>query len=101
MKPKLYAFKREELECYNSRNRIYFVVVNLDKACKYPANFVCILPKHRSSIVKQSTQFSKVFGNDSIKLARQLLTKAYKDEDDAEIRQEIKERLKVLRPERS
>jgi hypothetical protein len=101
MKPKLYTFKGEELERYNSRNRIYFVVVNLDKARKYPANFVCVLPKHRSSIAKQSTQFSRVFGKDSLRLARQLLTKAYEDEDDAEIRAEIQERLKILKPDKS
>ena len=101
MKPKLYAFKKEGLESYNSRNRIYFVVVNLDKTKKYPANFVCVLPKLRSSIVKPSTQFSRVFGNDSLRLARQLLAKAYKDADDAEIRTEIQERLKSLEVDKS
>lgn len=101
MKPKLYTFKREELESYNSRNRIYFVVVNLDKSRKYPANFVCVLPKLRSSIVRPSTQFSRVFGNDSLRLAKQLLKKAYKNEDDAEIRAEIRERLKSLELDKS
>ena len=101
MKPKLYAFKKEELESWNSKNRIYFVVVNSDTSRKYPANFVCVLPKLRSSIVRPSTQFSRVFGNDSLRLARQLLTKAYKDEDDAEIRAEIQERLKSLELDKS
>ena len=96
MKPKLYTFKRDELERYNSRNRIYFVVVNLDKAKKYPANFVCVLPKLKSSIVRPSSEFSRVFGKDSLRLAKQLLNKALKDEDDAEIRAEIQERLKFL-----
>ena len=105
MKPKLYAFKKEELErynsSYNSRKRIYFVVVNLDKSGKYPANFVCVLPKLRSSIIRSSTQFSRVFGNDSLRMARQLLTKAYKKADDAEIRAEIQERLKSLGSDKS
>jgi len=96
MKPKLYTFKKDDLERYNSRNRIYFVVVNLDKAKKYPANFVCVLPKLKSSIVRPSTEFSRVFGKDSLRLAKQLLNKALKDEDDAEIRAEIQERLKFL-----
>jgi hypothetical protein len=101
MKPKLYAFKREELKRYNSRNRICFVVVNSDKTEKYPANFVCVLPKHKSSIINSSTQFSREFGKENLGLARQLLTKAYKDEDDAEIRAEIQERLKILKPHKS
>jgi len=100
MKPKLYTFKRDELEHCDSRNRIYFVIVNIEKAKKYPANFVCVLPKAKSSIVKPSTEFSRVFGEDSLRLAKQLLNKALKDEDDAEIRAEIQERLKFLKPDR-
>jgi hypothetical protein len=96
MKPRLFTFKRDELEHFNSRNRIYFVVVNLDKAKKYPANFVCVLPKLKKSMVKLKTEFSKVFGNDSLRLAKKLLSDALVDEDDAEIRAEIQERLKFL-----
>ena len=96
MKPKLYILKRDELEHRDSSNRIYFKVVNLDKAKKYPANFVCVLPKLRSSIVRPSTVFSRVFGEDSLWLAKQLLKKALRSEDDAEIRAEIQERLKLL-----
>jgi hypothetical protein len=88
--------KRDELEHRYSRNRIYFVVVNLDKAKKYPANFVCVLLKLKSSIVRQSTVFSRVFGEESLRLAKQLLKKALRSEDDAEIRAEIQERLKLL-----
>jgi hypothetical protein len=101
MKPKLYIFKDDELEHNNSRNRIYFVILNLDKAKKYPANFVCVLPKQKSSIARPSTEFSKVFGKDSLGLAKQMLNKALKDEDDAEIRVEIQERLRLLKPDRS
>ena len=100
MKPQLYTFKRDQLEHYDSRNRIYFVVVNLDKAKKYPANFVCVLPKPRSSMVKPSTEFSRVFGKVSLRLAKHLLNEALEDADDAEIRAEIEERLKSLRPGR-
>jgi predicted transport protein len=96
MKPRLFTFKRDELEHYDSRNRIYFVVVNLDKAKKYPANFVCILPKVKKSMVKLKTEFSRVFGKDSLRLAKKLLNEALADEDDAEIRTEIQERLKFL-----
>ena len=96
MKPRLFAFKRDELGHFDSRNRIYFVVVNLDKAKKYPANFVCVLPKLKKSTVKLKTEFFRVFGVDSLRLAKKLLTEAFVDEDDAEIRAEIQERLKFL-----
>jgi hypothetical protein len=96
MKPRLFTFKRDELEHYDSRNRIYFVVVNLDKAKKYPANFVCVLPKLKKSMVKLKTEFSRVFGKDSLRLAKKLLSEALVDEDDLEIKAAIKERLKFL-----
>jgi len=102
MNPQLYIFKRYELEHFDdSGNRIYFVIVNLDKSKKYPANFVCILPTQKNSIVKPSTEFSRVFGQDSLKLARQLLKDALKEEDDSEIRAAIEKRLKHLEPERA
>jgi hypothetical protein len=91
--------QRGQLEHYDSRNRIFFVVVNLDNAKKYPANFVCVLPKPKSSMVKPSTEFSRVFGKDSLRLAKRLLNEALEDEDDAEIRAEIQERLKFLKPD--
>jgi hypothetical protein len=100
MKPRLYIFKRDELEHYDSRNRIYFVVVNLDRAKKYPANFVCVLPTLKSSMVKPSTEFSRAFGKDSFGLAKKMLREALEDEDDAEIRAEIEARLKLLEPDK-
>lgn len=96
MKPRLCTFKRDELEHYGPRNRIYFVVVNLDRTKKYPANFVCVLPKLKSSMVKLGTEFSRVFGKDSLRVAKELLNEALKDEDDAEVKAEIQERLKFL-----
>ena len=105
MNPRLCIFRKHELENFelekfDPRNRIYFVVVNLDKAKKYPANFVCVLPTPKSSIVKPSTEFSRVFGKDSPKLAKKLLKDALEDEDDAEIRIEIEKRLKLLESDR-
>jgi hypothetical protein len=96
MKPKLCTFKRDDVQHYNSKNRIYFVVVNIDKAKKYPANYVCVLPKLKSSMVKLRTEFSRVFGKDSVEVAKELLKEALKDEDDAEIKAEIKDRLRIL-----
>ena len=94
--PQLLILRRIDLEHFESGNRIYFVVVNLDKAKDYPANFVCVLPTQRNSIVKPSTEFSRVFGSDSLPLAKRLLRAAWEDEDDTEIRAEIWRRLKLL-----
>lgn len=102
MNPQLYIFKRYEMEHFDdSGNHVYFVIVNLDKAKKYPENFVCIFPKQKNSIVKPSTEFSRVFGQDSLRLARQLLKTAQKEEDDIDIRTEIEKRLKLLDPKKA
>src|SRR5512137_713104 len=96
MKPRLYIFRKNEQETFNSRARTYFVVVSLDKGKKYPQNFVCVLPKPKSSIVKPSTEFSRVFGKDSPRVAKKLLRDALNYEYDAEIRAEIQERVALL-----
>ncbi len=99
MNPQLYIFKKSELEQFDdSKNRVYFVIVNKDKAKKYPANFVCVLPTQKNSIEKPSTEFSRLFGQDSLRLARQLLKNALNQEDDAEVKAEIEKRLKLLEP---
>ncbi len=99
MNPQLYIFKKSELEQFDdSKNRVYFVIVNKDKAKKYPANFVCVLPTQKNSIEKPSTEFSRLFGQDSLRLARQLLKGALNEEDDAEVKAEIEKRLKLLEP---
>ncbi len=101
MNPHLLILRKDELEHYGSGNRIYFVVVNIDKAKEYPANFVCVLPAHKYSIVKPSTEFSRVFGSAGLDLAKKLLKDALEDEDDSEIRTEIEKRLRTLEDKKS
>lgn len=96
MNPQLYIFKKHELERSNSKKRIYFVVVNTDKAKEYPANFVCVLPTQKNSIENPVTTFSRAFGKDSLALAKKLLKGAFDDEDDPEIRAEIEKRLRLI-----
>jgi len=98
MNLRLYVSKRDDMRDYSKGHRIRFVVVDLDKSRNYPANFVCMLPQKPDASSKPSNVFSRVFGNDSLELAKQLLTKALKAENDSEIKAEIEKRLKLLEP---
>jgi hypothetical protein len=85
---------------YSQRHHIRFSVIDLDKSKEYPANYVCTLPLQPKPHANDKAHniFSKLFGNDSLELAKQLLTKALKTEDDSEIKAEIEKRLKLLEP---
>jgi hypothetical protein len=96
MNPQLLILRKNEMDQFDSGNRVYFVVVNLDKDREYPANFVCILPAQKHSIIKPSTEFSSVFGTDGLRLAKKLLKDALRDEDESQIRAEIERRLRIL-----
>jgi hypothetical protein len=74
------------------------IVVDLDKSKNYPLNFVCILPRTTISLRKHSNIFSRIFGSDSLNVAKQLLRRALKREKDTEIKKELKQRLKALKP---
>jgi len=79
------------------QQRFRFTVVNLDKAKDYPLNFVCILPMRLNSNFKSS--FEQRFGDESLKIAKKLLTDALRSEADEGVRDEIGRRLKLLDPE--
>jgi hypothetical protein len=98
MKPSLYLLKREigkTLE--NPKTEILFVVVDSDKSKAYPLNFVCVLPLSQG-LCSGHSAYSKLFGQDSIPLAKKLLSKAFAKESDLEIKTEIGKRLKLLNP---
>jgi hypothetical protein len=98
MKPSLLLIKREvgrNLE--DPITEVSFAVVNLDVRRAYPANFVCVLPLSHGLFSGHSI-FSKLFGEDSIPLAKRLLSKALAEESDSETRTEIGKRLKHLNP---
>jgi hypothetical protein len=98
MNPKLYIFKRDDVRDYSLRDHIHFAVVDLERSKEYPLNFVCVLPQQMSVMVKQSSAFAKIFGDESLKMAKKLLTEALEAEDDSEIKTEIAKRLKLLEP---
>jgi hypothetical protein len=57
-----------------------------------------MLPMRIDSNGKIPSAFTKLFGNKSLKIARELLTASLKKEHDSEIKTEIKRRLNLLEP---
>ena len=98
MNLRLEAFKINFMGNYSQGRIIRFAVVDLDKSKGYPANFICLLPMDPRANSKVNSNFSKLFGNKSQKLAKRLLTKALRTERDSEIKAEIKRRLELLEP---
>jgi hypothetical protein len=95
---KLQIFKNDFSES-NSSWTYRFVVIDSNKSKGYPANFVCMLPvKLYSGKSKSPSAFGALFGEDGLNLAIGLLNDALKTEKDAEVRNEIEKRLKLLNP---
>jgi len=98
MKPGLYLFKKENGRSeYSMKTEVQVVVVDLDKSKKYPQNFVCILPQTAISRGKTSNIFNKVFEPNSLEVAKKLLHRALKSEQDDDIRRELQTRLRTLK----
>ena len=91
-------FKREKSNGYHGRNCIRFAVVDLERSRRYPVNFVCVLPKNIRAKSGNRTEFEREFGDASLDLAEKLLKHSLKAEDDWEVKREIRERLKLLKP---
>lgn len=98
MNLRLRVSKNDDARDYSQGRYIRFAVVDLDKSRNYPANYVCMLPLQPRANGKVHNVFSELFGNDSLELAKRLLTKASKTESDPEIKVEIEKRLKLLEP---
>ena len=98
MKLRLFISKRDELNDYSRKGYIRFAIVDLDKSKDYPVNFICILPKNIKSNGKKSTKFENIFGNDSLELAKKLLKRALRTEEDWKVKAEIRKRLDLLKP---
>jgi hypothetical protein len=98
MRHSLYLFKKENGRSeYSMKTEVQVVVVDLDKSKKYPQNFVCILPQTAISRGKTSNIFNKVFGSNSLDVAKKLLHRALKSEQDNDIRKELQTRLRALK----
>ncbi|TRO52675.1 hypothetical protein E2P61_03200 [Candidatus Bathyarchaeota archaeon] len=98
MNLRLRVSKNIDAKDYSQGRYIRFAVVDLDKSKKYPANYVCMLPLQPRANGKVNNVFSELFGDESLELAKRLLTKALKNEGDQEIKIEIEKRLKLLEP---
>jgi len=98
MKLRLHISRNDDLKDYSRGQYFRFAVVDLDKSKQYPANFVCMLPKKPTNNDTPHNIFSKIYGKDSIKLAKQLLTKALSSANDLETKKAITARLKLLEP---
>ena len=94
----LYIFKNFDMKSYLDGNFIRFAVIDLDTSDTYPVNFICSLPKNINNKSKKQSKFSRMFGEKSKSVAKQLLTKALKSESDLEITKTIRNRLKLLGP---
>jgi hypothetical protein len=100
LKLSLLILTRDLLNDYTVKKRIKFVVIDLDRSREYPLNFVCILPKQIKENDGHHTKFERRFGDESLELAKKLLRRSLKAENDWEIKEAIRERLKLLKQER-
>ena len=98
MNLKLEVFKTDSIREYSQGRHIRFAVVDSDKSKGYPANFICLLPMEPRPNGKSQNSFSKTFGENSLRLAERLLTKALETEKDSEIKAEMERRLELLKP---
>lgn len=80
----------------HSKNRMSFVVIDLDKSKKYPLNFVCVMPQNKSIIKEKGSAFAEIFGERRLEIAKKLLNQAFKNEKDDEIKSEIRKLLILL-----
>jgi hypothetical protein len=100
MKLRLYISKNEDLKDYSRGQYFRFAVIDLDKSRNYPANFVCMLPKKPTINDTPHNIFSKIYGKESIKVAKHLIKKALSSENDLETKNALTERLTMLEPKK-
>lgn len=98
MKLELSILKRIANRASGLKEEYIFSVADFDKADSYPMNFVCLLPKHLQIEGNPKSQFPRIFGNESCRIAVELLTNALKSEGDLGVRGEIETRLQALQP---
>ena len=100
MKYKLHVVKNEKAEDWSdSQTHLRFTVVNIEKSKNYPLNFVCLLPMRFTFKEDRLTMFEKLFGANSIEMAKKLLSDALETEQDVDVKNEIDRRLRLLSPE--
>ena len=98
MKLKLHITKNKNLKDYQTGKYLRFAITDLEISKNYPENFVTILPKQIQTTAKIKSNFVKKYKNESVKIAIKLLKQELKATDDKDIKNEIRERLKILNP---
>lgn len=98
MNPQLCIMKGKIPKDYVNKKYVHFAVVDQDKTSAYPANFICILPQHMSSVTADSSVFAKIFKEARIDVAKKLLKDALQTEEDPQVKKEISMRLRQLEP---
>lgn len=93
MNLRLYAIKKEN---NHFDSCVQLVVVDLDRSKRYPLNFVCVLPKYLRLLEKRSSNFAKIFGDRSVRTAKNLLSEAKNYEHDPEIQKVIGKRIREI-----
>ena len=89
------VFKHEKDR--NSVVSYKLAVVDYSRSKSFPANFVCMLPAKVDLVKGKSTNaFGRLFGDKSVDFAKELLNKALKSESEAEVKNEIERRLKLI-----
>ncbi len=100
MKLSLHLSKNIKLKSRFNGKNIGIAVIDLDKSKKYPANFLCVLPKVINNAASCQSNFTKLYGKKSKTVANMLLSQALLDEIDLDLRNEIRDRLKLLNPKK-
>ena len=101
MKLGLSVSKKSMSRATGVTEELVFAVVDLDKAAKYPLNFVCLLPKKLAKEGKPSSKFLEIYGKESSQIAIKLLTNLLRKENDDAAKKEIEKRLAALQPKPS
>lgn len=90
------VFKHQK-EDRNSTVTYKFAVVDYSRSKSFPANFVCMLPAKVDFVKgKSANVFGGLFGDKSVDFAKELLNKALKSENNAEVKTEIERRLRLI-----
>ncbi len=95
MKPQLLILKKKDISSTRTTVNYFFVVVDSELNLPYPRNFVCQLPQ-LGKYKEDETEFSKIFGKQSLDLASNLLLTALQSERDPIARRMISKRVGFL-----
>jgi formylmethanofuran dehydrogenase subunit E len=98
MKLSLHITKNYNSRDYLEPSHIRFAVIDLHRSKQYPANYLCILPRRLNPNLKIQNKFQTMFKEQSQAITKKLLKQALKTTDDQYIKNEIRERLKILNP---